>query len=154
LSERREDIPELVDFFAKAYAAGAGQAERRFSAEAVMILQTRDWPGNARELRNAVERALILSSGEGADEVTGQFVTAETASAPSVPGFSQESLLALPLREARDLFERDYIAAQLSRFGGNISKTAQFIGMERSALHRKIKILALATRDPEEGDAQ
>jgi len=150
LAERREDIPELVDFFAKSYALGTGQAPRHFSAEAMMVLQTRDWPGNARELRNAVERALILASGEGGEEVPAQFVTAEAAAVNSVPGFSQESLLALPLREARELFERDYIAAQLSRFGGNISKTAQFIGMERSALHRKIKLLALATRDAED----
>ena len=154
LADRREDIPDLVDFFARSYAAGAGQVPRRFSTEALMVLQTRDWPGNARELRNAVERALILSSGEGSDEVPVQFVHPEAASTSSVPGFSQESLLALPLREARDLFERDYIAAQLSRFGGNISRTAQFIGMERSALHRKIKLLALATRDNEDDTPQ
>ena len=150
LAERREDIPELVEFFAKAYASGSGQMPRYFSGEAMMVLQTRDWPGNARELRNAVERALILSTGEAGEEISAQYVQAEAASATSVPGFSQESLLALPLREARDLFERDYIAAQLSRFGGRISRTAQFIGMERSALHRKIKLLALATRDTED----
>ncbi len=150
LADRREDIPDLVDFFARSYAVGAGQAPRRFSVEALMVLQTREWPGNARELRNAVERALILSAGEGTEEVPVQYVHPDAASTASVPGFSQESLLALPLREARDLFERDYIAAQLSRFGGNISRTAQFIGMERSALHRKIKLLALATRDSED----
>ena len=115
-----------------------------------MVLQTREWPGNARELRNAVERALILSTGEAGEEISVQYVLPEAVSPGSVPGFSQESLLALPLREARDLFERDYIAAQLSRFGGRISRTAQFIGMERSALHRKIKLLALATRDTED----
>ena len=149
LAERREDIPELVEFFAKAYAASTGQAPRRFTTEAMMVLQTRAWPGNARELRNAVERALILSSGEGNEDVTPQFVHADPGSVTAVNGFSQETLLALPLREARDLFEHDYVAAQLSRFGGNISRTAQFIGMERSALHRKIKLLALATRDVE-----
>ena len=150
LAERREDIPELVEFFAKAYASGTSQVPRRFCDEAMMVLQTREWPGNARELRNAVERALILSTGEAGEEISMQYVLPEAVSAGSVPGFSQESLLALPLREARDLFERDYIAAQLSRFGGRISRTAQFIGMERSALHRKIKLLALATRDTEE----
>ena len=150
LAERREDIPELVEFFAKSYAAGAGQVLRRFSTEAMMVLQTRDWPGNARELRNAVERALILSNGEAGEEVSAQFVHADASVPNVVQGFSQDTLLALPLREARDLFERDYVAAQLSRFGGNISRAAQFIGMERSALHRKIKILALATRDAED----
>ena len=116
-----------------------------------MSLQTRDWPGNVRELRNNVERALILSAGEVLEEIGVQFVTAETPANGSVSaGFSQDQLLGLPLREARDLFERDYIAAQLSRFGGNISRTAGFIGMERSALHRKIKMLGLASRAQED----
>lgn len=150
LHERREDIPELVEFFARSYAASAGQLPRRFSNEAMMVLQTRDWPGNARELRNAVERALILSAGETTEDVPAQFVHADPSAPSAVEGFSQETLLALPLREARDLFERDYVAAQLSRFGGNISRTAQFIGMERSALHRKIKLLALVTREVED----
>ena len=151
LDERREDVPDLVEFFSRSYATASGQAQRRFGAEAMMVLQTRDWPGNVRELRNNVERALILSAGEGSDEIGVQYVTAETPMNTSVTaGFSQEHLLALPLREARDLFERDYIAAQLSRFGGNISRTAGFIGMERSALHRKIKMLGLAARDAED----
>ncbi len=149
LSERREDIPELVDYFCKSYASGSGQPLRRFSADAMMLVQTRDWPGNVRELRNNVERALILSSGDGAEEVAAHYLVSE-ATQPAVLSFSQESMLALPLREARDLFERDYIAAQLSRFGGNISKTAQFIGMERSALHRKIKMLSLLTKEFDE----
>jgi two-component system nitrogen regulation response regulator NtrX len=151
LDERREDIPDLIDFFARSYAMSSGQPLRRFATEALMSLQTRDWPGNVRELRNNVERALILSAGEVLDEIGVQFVTAETPANGSVSaGFSQDQLLALPLREARDLFERDYIAAQLSRFGGNISRTAGFIGMERSALHRKIKMLGLASRAQED----
>ncbi|MDE2384978.1 MAG: sigma-54-dependent Fis family transcriptional regulator [Alphaproteobacteria bacterium] len=149
LDERREDIPDLVEFFARAFASASGQLPRRFSQEAVMLMQTRPWPGNVRELRNNVERALILSSGDGAEEVAASYLAAEQNN--NVPaGFSQESLLALPLREARDMFERDYIAAQLSRFGGNISKTAGFIGMERSALHRKIKMLSLTSKDADE----
>ncbi len=146
LTDRREDIPELVEFFTRSYSSASGQPLRRFSSDAMLALQTRVWPGNARELRNHVERALILSSGDGAEEVGVQHLTAEQ-SAPDGSGFSLEGLLAMPLREARDVFERDYIAAQMSRFGGNISKTAQFIGMERSALHRKIKMLSLATKE-------
>ena len=149
LTDRREDIPELVEFFARSYSAASGQPLRKFSSEAMLALQTRVWPGNARELRNHVERALILSSGDGAEEVGAQHLSAEQA-APDGSGFSLEGLLAMPLREARDVFERDYIAAQMSRFGGNISKTAQFIGMERSALHRKIKTLSLATKEQDE----
>ncbi len=149
LDERREDIPELVEFFAKSYASSAGQLTRPFSPEAIMLLQTRAWPGNVRELRNNVERALILAAGDGAEEVAASALASEIASkTPS--GFSQESLLGLPLRDARDMFERDYIAAQMSRFGGNISKTAVFIGMERSALHRKIKMLSLSTKEQDE----
>ena len=149
LTDRREDIPELVEFFARSYSSASGQPLRKFSVEAMLALQTRVWPGNARELRNHVERALILSSGDGAEEVGAQHLSAE-APAPDGSGFSLEGLLAMPLREARDVFERDYIAAQLSRFGGNISKTATFIGMERSALHRKIKMLSLATKEQDE----
>ena len=149
LDERREDVPSLVEFFARSYAAAAGQLQRRLSVEAIMLLQTRAWPGNVRELRNNVERSLILAAGDGAEEVAAQYLTPEQESQTPM-GFSQETLLALPLREARDMFERDYIAAQLSRFGGNISRTAGFIGMERSALHRKIKMLSLSSKDPEE----
>jgi len=149
LAERRDDIPELIDYFCKGFAASSGQAVRKFSPEAVTAMQTRDWAGNVRELRNHVERALILSAGGGDDVVTAQYLSGEAGQvAPA--GFSQDNLLALPLREARDLFEREYVAAQLSRFGGNITRTAQFIGMERSALHRKIKMLGLATREQEE----
>ncbi|MBG1231573.1 sigma-54-dependent transcriptional regulator [Aestuariivirga litoralis] len=149
LNERRDDIPELIDYFCKNFAATSGQQVRRFSPEAVTTMQTRDWPGNVRELRNHVERALILSTGDGNDVVTPQYLSGDNAQV-SAPGFSQDNLLALPLREARDLFEREYVAAQLSRFGGNITKTAQFIGMERSALHRKIKMLGLAAKEQEE----
>ncbi len=149
LDERREDVPSLVEFFARSYATAAGQFQRRLSVEALMLLQTRAWPGNVRELRNNVERALILSAGDGADEVAAQYLTPEQESQTPM-GFSQETLLALPLREARDMFERDYIAAQLSRFGGNISRTAGFIGMERSALHRKIKMLSLSSKDQDD----
>jgi two-component system, NtrC family, nitrogen regulation response regulator NtrX len=148
LGDRREDIPDLVDFFAKSYALASGQPLRQFSVDAVAVLQTRDWPGNVRELRNNVERVMILATGEQADEILASHVAAET---PAVnAGAMHDGLLSLPLREARDMFERDYIAAQLSRFSGNISRTANFIGMERSALHRKIKTIGLTAKESDE----
>jgi two-component system, NtrC family, nitrogen regulation response regulator NtrX len=150
LAERREDIPELIEQFAKSYSLSSGQATRRFAPEAIAALQTRDYAGNVRELRNNVERIMIVASGEGSDEITGAMLPQE----PSTHGANSTSslghLLALPLREAREAFERDYVAAQISRFGGNISRTALFIGMERSALHRKIKLLGMHDKDEHE----
>ncbi len=148
LGDRREDIPELIEFFAKSYASASGQPQRKFSSDAIAVLQTREWPGNVRELRNNVERVMILASGEQADEISAAHVAAET---PAVNGgVMHDRLLSLPLRDARDMFERDYIAAQLSRFSGNISRTAIFIGMERSALHRKIKMIGLTTKESDD----
>jgi two-component system, NtrC family, nitrogen regulation response regulator NtrX len=149
LKERREDIPELLEHFSKAYSAASGQPQRHFSNDAIALLQTRNWPGNVRELRNNVERILILSSGDPQAEITPEMMPAEALASGSQTNFSGEHMLTLPLREARETFERDYIASQLSRFGGNISRTANFIGMERSALHRKIKMLGLTSRDDE-----
>ena len=149
LSERREDIPELIDSFAKSFSAAAGQPQRRFSNDAIAVLQTRSWPGNVRELRNNIERVMILASGDPHEEITASMLPADIPATPGEGGFGGEHLLALPLRDAREAFERDYIASQLSRFGGNISRTSTFIGMERSALHRKIKMLGLTTRDDE-----
>jgi two-component system, NtrC family, nitrogen regulation response regulator NtrX len=112
-------------------------------------MQTRNWPGNVRELRNHIERIMIVTAGEGAGDIAASQIPSDAATEGATSGFSGEHLLAMPLREAREAFERDYIAAQLMRFGGNISKTSQFIGMERSALHRKIKSLGLTARDAE-----
>jgi two-component system, NtrC family, nitrogen regulation response regulator NtrX len=150
LHERREDIPELLDLFAKAYSAASGQAVKPFSTDAVTMLQTRDWPGNVRELRNNVERVMIVTVGDGTDEITPAQIYADSGASLAPSNLGGDQLLAVPLREARDAFERDYITAQLSRFGGNISKTSTFIGMERSALHRKIKMLGLTGRDTDE----
>jgi two-component system nitrogen regulation response regulator NtrX len=151
LAERRDDIPELVNHFARSYSIAAGQPVRAFADDAMAMLQTRDWPGNIRELKNNIERIMILAGGEPASEITATALPADSANAaPAAVNFSGEHLLVLPLREAREAFERDYISAQLSRFGGNISRTAQFIGMERSALHRKIKLLGLSGRGEEE----
>jgi two-component system, NtrC family, nitrogen regulation response regulator NtrX len=147
LSERREDIPELIEHFAKTYSAASGQPAKRFASDALAVLQTRNWTGNVRELRNTIERIMILTSGESGDEISGSQLPQEPQPQENGSGFGGEHLLALPLREAREAFERDYIAAQLSRFGGNISRASQFIGMERSALHRKIKSIGLHGRD-------
>lgn len=151
LAERREDIPLLIAHFAQAFSNASGQAARRFADDAIAVLQTREWPGNVRELRNNVERIMILAAGEGQEEITANSFPAESSNAGS-NNFSGEHLLTMPLREAREAFERDYIAAQLSRFGGNISRTSGFIGMERSALHRKIKMLGLTSKDDEAVD--
>jgi two-component system nitrogen regulation response regulator NtrX len=151
LAERREDIPELIESFARSFSAASGQPLRKFASDALAVLQTREWNGNVRELKNNVERIMILSSGEGVGEITATGLPSDVgASGIGTGSNGNEQLLTMPLREAREAFERDYIAAQLSRFGGNISKTALFIGMERSALHRKIKLLGLTGKAEEE----
>lgn len=149
LSERREDIPELIEHFTKTYSTSSGQPVRKFAGDALAVMQTRNWPGNVRELRNIVERIMILTTGDASEEIAASVLPAEPVPAGSDSGLNGEHLLTLPLREAREAFERNYIAAQLSRFGGNISRASQFIGMERSALHRKIKSLGLFAKDEE-----
>jgi len=145
LAERREDIPELVQYFLELTAANMGVAPRKVGADAMAVLQSHDWPGNIRQLRNNVERLMILALGDPNAEISASMLPAEVgALVPLVPsGIGGEKLLSLPLREAREAFERDYLVAQISRFGGNISRTAEFIGMERSALHRKLKSLGV-----------
>ena len=151
LAERREDIPELISYFTKSYSMASGQPIRRFAEDAIAVLQTREWAGNVRELRNNVERILILAPSDPNSEIVASMVPADTGgTGAATASLGIEHLLVHPLREAREVFERDYILAQLGRFGGNISKTAQFIGMERSALHRKIKLLGLAGRNEED----
>ncbi len=145
LAERREDIPELVQYFLEMAAASMGITPRRIGADAMAVLQSHDWPGNIRQLRNNVERVMILVQGDPNAEITASMLPTEVgALVPAVPsGIGGEKLLSLPLRDAREAFERDYLIAQLNRFGGNISRTAEFIGMERSALHRKLKSLGV-----------
>jgi two-component system, NtrC family, nitrogen regulation response regulator NtrX len=150
LAERREDIPDLIEHFVKSYSATSGQPQRKFSSDSFAVLQTRNWPGNVRELRNIVERVLITSPGGAGDEITAAMLPGESVGGVHGNGVGSEHLLTLPLREAREGFEREYVTAQLARFGGNISKTALFIGMERSALHRKIKLLGLSGREDDE----
>jgi two-component system, NtrC family, nitrogen regulation response regulator NtrX len=149
LSERREDIPELIEHFTKTYSTSSGQPVRKFAGDALAVMQTRNWPGNVRELRNIVERIMILTTGDASEEIAASVLPAEPIPADGDTSLNGEHLLTLPLREAREAFERNYIAAQLSRFGGNISRASQFIGMERSALHRKIKSLGLFAKDEE-----
>jgi two-component system nitrogen regulation response regulator NtrX len=145
LSERREDIPELVEFFMDQISMSTGMPRRRIGGDAMAVLQSHDWPGNIRQLRNNVERLMILSSGDPEAEITAEMLPSEIgALVPSTPnGAGGEKLMSLSLREAREVFEREYLVAQISRFGGNISRTAEFIGMERSALHRKLKSLQI-----------
>ena len=144
LSERREDVPELVEHFMETIAASQGMPRRRLSEDAVATLQVHDWPGNVRQLRNNVERLLILASGDAAEPITAEMLPQEVAAAGQAGSMGPERIIALPLREAREVFEREYLSAQIVRFGGNISRTAMFIGMERSALHRKLKSLGVA----------
>jgi two-component system nitrogen regulation response regulator NtrX len=145
LSERRDDIPELVDFFMEQLSLTTGLPRRKVGLDAMAVLQSHDWPGNVRQLRNNIERLLILAAGDADAEINASMLPSEIgALVPATPnGAGGEKLMSLPLREAREVFEREYLVAQISRFGGNISRTAEFIGMERSALHRKLKSLAI-----------
>ena len=145
LAERREDVPELIDFFMEQISAATGLPKRRIGADAMAVLQSHDWPGNVRQLRNNVERLMILASGDPDEEITSSMLPSEIgALVPTTPnGSGGEKLMSLPLREAREIFEREYLMAQIARFSGNISRTAEFIGMERSALHRKLKSLGV-----------
>jgi two-component system nitrogen regulation response regulator NtrX len=145
LAERRDDIPDLVQFFVEQIATSMGIAPRRIASDASAVLQSHDWPGNIRQLRNNIERLMILVAGDPEAEITAAMLPSEIgALVPAIPsGVGGEKLMSLPLRDAREVFEREYLVAQINRFGGNISRTAEFIGMERSALHRKLKSLGV-----------
>lgn len=145
LADRRDDIPELIEFFMEQVSQTTGMPRRVIGPDAMAVLQSHDWPGNIRQLRNNVERLMILTAGDPEAEITAEMLPSEIgALVPATPnGAGGEKLMSLPLREAREVFEREYLVAQISRFGGNISRTAEFIGMERSALHRKLKSLSI-----------
>jgi len=145
LSERREDIPELVDYFINRICEATGMPRRILADDALAALQVRAWPGNLRQLRNNIERMLILASGAPSEPITADMLPAEAAVNQQSATLGAERIIALPLREAREVFEREYLNAQMLRFSGNISRTAAFIGMERSALHRKLKSLGLTS---------
>jgi two-component system, NtrC family, nitrogen regulation response regulator NtrX len=145
LAERREDIPDLVHYFMEQISQSTGLPKRVIGEDAMAVLQSHSWPGNVRQLRNNVERLMILAGGEPDAVITASMLPQDVGSmVPAMPnGNGGEQLMGLPLREAREVFEREYLVAQISRFGGNISRTAEFVGMERSALHRKLKALGI-----------
>jgi len=146
LAERREDIPELAEFFIESFNKTQGLPFRALSDDAIAMLQTMSWPGNVRQLKNVIERVLILGADKGdigATEIPGNSSDNDKGEEGRV--VLSGSLATLPLREAREMFEREYLLTQINRFGGNISRTAGFVGMERSALHRKLKSLNVVT---------
>ncbi len=155
LSERREDIPALATHFMTRAAEAAGLAPLQFGADAEVALQAYDWPGNTRQLRNVCEWILIMhSAGDNRVIGTADLPPDVRQNTPQVLNWEHGAeIMSLPLREAREVFEREYLLSQLSRFGGNISRTSNFVGMERSALHRKLKLLGISSLDraePEE----
>jgi two-component system nitrogen regulation response regulator NtrX len=145
LATRREDIPQLVEHFVRRAVETQGLVARPVGDDAMAALQAYSWPGNVRQLRNVVDWLLIMAGGEAGSTVHADMLPPEIgAIAPAVlKGDRGSEIMALPLRDARELFEREYLIAQVTRFGGNISRTAEFIGMERSALHRKMKSLGV-----------
>jgi two-component system nitrogen regulation response regulator NtrX len=152
LRERREDIPEIADHFIARFAAERRIAPPSLSDEAVAALQAHDWPGNVRQLRNIIERTIILAPGDRISCIDVDLLPPEVLDQQGAAGMSNATLTIMgsPLREARESFEREYLKIQIRRFSGNISRTASFIGMERSALHRKLKALGIA--DKREGE--
>jgi two-component system nitrogen regulation response regulator NtrX len=149
LVERREDIPELVDHFVRQIAASSGLPPRIIGDDAIAVLQSHEWQGNVRQLRNVIERVMIMSTGEPDSVITADMLPDDIgANVPlSANGSGGEHLMSLPLRDAREIFEREYLMAQINRFGGNISRTAEFVGMERSALHRKLRALGVNSNE-------
>ena len=147
LENRREDIPILANHFVKLLNYSDGLPLRSFSEGALTKLQTMSWPGNIRQLRNAVEQILILGPNDKIIETSELPESKHLEKTNTGDSFFQENLISLSLREAREVFEREYLMAQINRFGGNISKTAIFVGMERSALHRKMKTLSIVSEN-------
>ncbi len=144
LEDRREDISLLINHFVSQFHVEQGLPVREISEDALAFLQTMQWPGNIRQLRNLIERVLILGVDKDSIKVA-EFVSKEEKVTEKIGLNMDPNLASLPLRDAREHFERDYLLLQINRFGGNISKTASFVGMERSALHRKLKSLNIVT---------
>lgn len=155
LSERREDIPALAHHYAARFAVEHRVPAPGISEDAIAALQACEWPGNVRQLRNIIERTIILAPSDRLGQIDADMLPTEVSGSFASPEYAAQSLMGAPLREAREAFEREYLHVQIRRFSGNISKTANFVGMERSALHRKLKLLGIAVRksgDPEEDE--
>jgi two-component system nitrogen regulation response regulator NtrX len=152
LRERREDIPELVAHFLARFSAERRMQTPELSKDAIAALQAHDWPGNVRQLRNIIERTLILTPGDRVGCIEVDLLPPEIieTQGPTGMGGASMAIMGSPLREARESFEREYLKIQIRRFSGNISRTASFIGMERSALHRKLKALGLGDKRDED----
>jgi two-component system nitrogen regulation response regulator NtrX len=149
LRERREDIPALVSHFMTSASGATGLPVRAVSDDAMAALQAHDWPGNVRQLRNVIDWILIMAVGNSSEVVRADMLPAEISKI-SPNSFTEDSgseIMSLPLRDAREIFERKYLEAQVTRFGGNISRTASFVGMERSALHRKLRSLGISSTE-------
>ena len=154
LAERRDDIPMLVDHFFARFATDQGVPPPEVSMEAMAALQSYEWPGNVRQLRNVVERTIILTPRERLGRIEADMLPAEVLNGRISGDSGISALMGVPLREARENFEREYLRVQIRRFSGNISRTASFIGMERSALHRKLKLLGMVDRREDEEEEE
>ncbi|MDE1152148.1 MAG: sigma-54 dependent transcriptional regulator [Micavibrio sp.] len=154
LQDRLEDIPLLAHMFMEIAAKAANSQPRRFAPDAMALMQAYDWPGNVRQLRNVIEWLLIMAPGGAQEALTADMLPPELKqqAVEMIRGRDGVELMSKPLREAREIFEREYLLSQVNRFGGNISKTAGFIGMERSALHRKLKSLGIQANDKERAE--
>ncbi|MFT4055615.1 MAG: sigma-54 dependent transcriptional regulator [Novosphingobium sp.] len=152
LRERRDDIPALIDHFFARYANEQGVPPPQVSGEAMTALQAYEWPGNVRQLRNVVERTVIMAPREKLAKIEADMLPPEIFNSRGGGDAGVTVMMSAPLREARESFEREYLRVQIRRFSGNISKTAAFIGMERSALHRKLKLLGMSERREDETD--
>jgi two-component system nitrogen regulation response regulator NtrX len=143
LADRREDIPALVQHFLGHYAGERRVPTPEIASDAIVALQSYEWPGNVRQLRNIVERTVIMAPGDRIGRIDVDLLPAEVLGQSEGNARASGLTMAAPLREARESFEREYLRVQIRRFSGNISRTASFIGMERSALHRKLKLLGI-----------
>lgn len=149
LKERPEDIGPLARYFIERFAKSSGLPVRKIGEDAIATLQTSSWPGNVRQLKNVMEQIMILATGNKTATITAAMVPPDAGSSQSIMNGQNDNteIMALPLRDARERFEKEYLEAQINRFGGNISRTASFVGMERSALHRKLKTLGVSNGD-------
>ncbi|MHA6317447.1 nitrogen assimilation response regulator NtrX [Altererythrobacter sp. CAU 1778] len=152
LSQRREDIPALAEHFFSRHALEQGVSPPEIAPEVMAALQAYEWPGNVRQLRNVIERTIILAPREKISRIEADMLPAEVSGEATSGDIGMASLMGVPLREARESFEREYLSIQIRRFSGNISQTAKFVGMERSALHRKLKLLGMGERSRDSKD--